>query len=151
MKVYLIRHGDAVSSDVDPQRPLSEQGRADIRKIASYIKPLGITVEHVWHSGKRRAEQTAEILAKSVSVMKDCAAHNHLRPNDDITIIVEELEAYNTDIMLVGHLPFMAYLASLLVVGRDTISFDAGTIICLSSEKPGQWQVEWMISPKLLD
>ena len=151
MKVYLVRHGEAVSSQVDAERPLSEQGRTDIRKVASFIKPLQISVEHIWHSGKLRATQTAEILAESVLVKNDCSEHNGLKPNDDITMITDELEAYNTDIMLVGHLPFMAYLASLLVAGKDTISFDAGTIICLSSEKPGQWQVEWIISPKLLD
>jgi len=151
MKVYLARHGEAVSSQLDPQRPLSEQGITDIRKVASYIKSMGISVEYIWHSGKRRAEQTAEILAESVSVMKDCSAHNHLRPNDDISIIVEELEAYNTDIILVGHLPFMAYLASLLIAGSETVSFDAGTIICINREKSGRWQIEWMISPKLLD
>ncbi len=150
MKVYLVRHGEAVSSQVDAERPLSEQGRADIRKITSYIKPLGITVEHVWHSGKLRAAQTAEILAESVSVKKDCSAHNNLRPNDDIAMITDELEAYNTDIMLVGHLPFLAYLASLLIAGRETISFDAGTITCLNRRNPGQWQIEWMITPKLL-
>jgi phosphohistidine phosphatase len=93
MKVYFVRHGEAVSSGVDPQRPLSEQGRADIRKIASFIKPLGITVEHVWHSGKLRAAQTAEILAESVSVEKDCSAHENLGPNDDVTIIADEIDA----------------------------------------------------------
>ena len=90
MKVYLVRHGDAVSSQFDPQRPLSEQGRADIQKVASFIKPLGISVEHVWHSGKLRAAQTAEILAGAVLVEEDCSAHEGLRPNDDVTIIAEE-------------------------------------------------------------
>ena len=151
MKVYLVRHGEAVSSQVDAERPLSEQGRTDIRKVASFIKPREISVEHVWNSGKLRAAQTAEILAESISVKKDCSAHDNLRPNDDIAMITDELEAYNTDIMLVGHLPFLAYLASLLIAGTETVSFDTGTIICLNRENPGQWQVEWMMSPKHLD
>ena len=154
MKVYLVRHGDAVSSQVDPQRPLSEQGRADIRKIASYIKPQRIFVEYIWHSGKLRAAQTAEILAESVSVKKDCSARNNMSPNDDIGIIADELEAYDTNLMLIGHLPFLAYLASLLVSGKDVsniVAFDAGAIVCLSRSDPSRWQIEWMISPKLLD
>ncbi len=153
MKVYLVRHGEAVSSQVDTERPLSEQGRADIRKIASYIKPLGITVEHVWHSGKLRAAQTAEILTESVSVKKDCSARNNLNPNDDVTIIAGELEAYDTNLILVGHLPFVAYLTSLLVAGKETVNgtaFDAGSIICLNRRNPGQWQIEWMMTPNLL-
>jgi len=153
MKLYLVRHGDAVSSQFDPQRPLSEQGLADIRKVASFIKPLKISVEHIWHSGKLRAAQTAEILAESVSVEKDCSAHEGLRPNDDITIIAGELEAYDTNLMIVGHLPFMAYLTSLLVAGKETANvaaFAAGAIACLNRRSPGQWQIEWMVRPEIL-
>jgi phosphohistidine phosphatase len=152
MKVYLVRHGEAVSSGVDPKRPLSEQGLADVRKIASFIKPLKISVEHIWHSGKLRAAQTAEIMT-SVVIGKDYSAHESLGPNDDVKIIAEELEADDMDLMIVGHLPFLAYLASLLVAGKETANvaaFDAGSIACLNRSDPGRWQIEWMIAPKLL-
>ena len=92
MKVYLVRHGEAVSSQSDPQKPLSEQGRADVRKVAVFIKPLCISVEQIWHSGKLRAAQTAEVMAESVSVEKNCSAHEGLGPNDDVTIIADEIE-----------------------------------------------------------
>jgi len=153
MKVYLVRHGEAVSSQSDPKRPLSEQGIADVRKVASFIKPLGISVEHIWHSGKLRAAQTAEILAESISVTKDCSVHNNLGPNDDVAIIADEIEAYNTNTMIVGHLPFLPYLISLLVTGNETaniIAFDAVSISCLNRSDPGQWQIEWTITPKIL-
>jgi len=153
MKVYLVRHGEAVSSQFDPQRPLSEQGLADIQKVASFIEPLEISVEHIWHSGKLRAAQTAEKLAESVSVEKDCSVHKDIGPNDDVTIIADELESYNSDLMIVGHLPFVAYMTSLLVPGKQTsnvVTFDAGTITCLNRRVPGQWQIEWMITTKLL-
>lgn len=153
MKVYLVRHGEAVSSQSNPQRPLSEQGRADIRKVASFIKPLGISVEHVWHSGKLRAAQTAEILADSIKAEKGCSEHEALGPDEDVTIIVDELDAYNTDLMIVGHLPYLAYLASLLIAGGETAdvaAFDAGSIACLNRSDPGRWRIEWMITPKNL-
>lgn len=153
MKVYLVRHGEAVSSPFDPQKPLSEQGLADIRKVASFIKPLEISVEHIWHSGKLRAAQTAENLAGAVLVEKDCSEHKDLGPNDDVTIIADELEAYDTDLMIVGHLPFVAYLTSLLVIGKNpanVVAFDAGSIACLNRSNPGQWQIEWMITPEIL-
>jgi phosphohistidine phosphatase len=153
MKVYLVRHGEAVSSQVDPQKPLSKQGLTDVRKVASFIKPLKISVEHICHSGKLRAAQTAEILAESVSAEKGCSAYKGLGPNDDVTIIADELEAYDTDVMIVGHLPYLAYLTSLLVSGKDTadvIAFDAGSIACLKHCDPGRWQIEWMVTPKIL-
>ena len=153
MKVYLVRHGEAVSSPFDPQKPLSEQGIANIRKVASFIKSLEISVEHIWHSGKLRAAQTAEILAESVLVEKDCSEHKDLGPNDNITIIADEIEAYDTDLILVGHLPYLANLTSLLVVGKqfaNVIAFHTGTIACLNRRAPGQWQIDWMITAGLL-
>ncbi|MEA3226740.1 MAG: phosphohistidine phosphatase SixA, partial [Planctomycetota bacterium] len=139
MKVYLIRHGEAVSSGVDPQRPLSEQGRADVRKIAAFIKPMGIHVEHIWHSGKPRAAQTVEILAGAVAAEKDCSSHEGLKPNDAASAIADEINAYDTDLMIVGHLPFLSNLASLLTAGRKTVvvAFDAGAIACLEQRNHG--------------
>ncbi len=153
MKVYLIRHGEAVSSDVDPQRPLSEQGRADTRKIASFIRPLEISVEHIWHSGKSRAAQTAEILAGAVSAEEGCLSRDGLGPNADASTIADELEAYDTDLMIVSHLPFLWNLTSLLVAGRETtdvVTFSAGAIVCLKRRDPGVWQINWMVAPEIL-
>jgi phosphohistidine phosphatase len=153
MKIHLVRHGEAVSSEYDPQKPLSEQGLADVQKVASFIEPLGISVEHIWHSDKMRAAQTAEILAESVSAEKGCSARENLGPNDDVTIIADQLEAYNTNLMIVGHLPYLGYLTSLLVAGKETANvtaFDAGSIACLNRSNPGRWQIEWMITPKIL-
>ena len=66
MKLYLAQHGEAVSKAEDPERPLSEQGRRDVRVVAGLLKAAGLRVERVWHSGKARAEQTARVLAGAV-------------------------------------------------------------------------------------
>ena len=153
MKVYLIRHGDAVSSDVDSQRPLSGQGRADVGKVASFLKPLEISVEHVWHSGKLRAAQTAEILAGAVTAAKGCTPREGLKPNDNASAMADELEAHDEDLMIVGHLPFLWNLVSLLAAGRETadvVAFDAGATVCLERRDHGAWQIGWMITTGLL-
>jgi len=152
MKIYLVRHGEAVSSEVDPKRPLSKQGLADVQKVASFIKHIQISVEHIWHSGKLRTAQTAEVMT-GVVVAKDFSAHEGLGPNDDVTIIAEQIEAYNADLMIVGHLPFLGYLTSKLVADKETANvaaFVAGSIACLNRSDPGRWQIEWMVTPKLL-
>jgi len=153
MKVYLIRHGEAVCSQADPRRSLSEQGRADIRKIASFIRPLDICVEHIWHSGKLRAAQTAEILAGTVRAEKNCSSREGLGPNGHVSTIADELDAYDTDLMIVGHLPFLWNLTSLLAAGTETadvVAFSAGAMVCLRRRDHGTWQISWMITPELL-
>ncbi len=142
-----------MSAGVDPRRTLSEEGRADVRKIASFIRPLGVHVEHIWHSGKARAAQTAEILAGVVTVERDCSSREDLGPNADVLAIAHELDAYSADLMIVGHLPFLDNLVSLLVAGRETadvVAFSAGAMACLRRPNHGPWQINWMITPELL-
>ncbi len=63
MRIYLVQHGEAVAKDVDPERPLSEQGHNDVEKIATFLGNTQLGMERILHSGKLRAEQTAEIFA----------------------------------------------------------------------------------------
>ena len=55
MKLYLVQHGEACAKDVDPERPLTDQGNADTDRLAAFLKQAGIQVERVIHSGKLRA------------------------------------------------------------------------------------------------
>ncbi len=53
MRIYLTQHGLAVPNDVDPDRPLREQGREDVRRLAGFLASAGIEVEQVLRNGKR--------------------------------------------------------------------------------------------------
>jgi len=71
MKLYLVQHAKAASKQEDLERPLTEEGRRDVQRVAAFIKPLSICVDYLWHSGKRRAEQTAGFLADVVRINKE--------------------------------------------------------------------------------
>jgi phosphohistidine phosphatase len=153
MKLYLIQHAKAVSEDENPERPLSEQGRRDIQKVADFIKSLNLSVDYLWHSTKTRAIQTAEVLADVVKVNKDKIERDGLAPNDDVTAIKDELVSAQQDTMIVSHLPFVSKLASLLLTGRESagiVAFRQGGIVALNSSEPNHWQIEWMVTPELL-
>jgi phosphohistidine phosphatase len=153
MKLYLVQHAKAASKETDPQRPLTEEGRRDIQKVAAFIKSLNLSVDYLWHSGKKRAQQTAEILADVVEVKKEMAAHEGLSPNDNVTVSKDELISGRQDIMIVGHLPFLPKLASLLLTNSEssnTVAFKNGGIVCLNCSDDNQWQLDWMIIPELL-
>ena len=38
MKIYLVRHGQAVGPEIDPERPLTKQGIAEVVALAKQIK-----------------------------------------------------------------------------------------------------------------
>ena len=57
------------------------------------------------------------------------------------------------DVMLVGHLPHLANLASLLLTGEKdeaVIDFRMGGVACMKKDWPGHWLVEWMMGPDIL-
>lgn len=163
MKLYLVQHGKAASEQADPQRPLTEEGRRDIQKVAEFVKPLNLAVDYLWHSGKKRAAQTAEVLTEVVKVKKAETARDGLSPNDDVTVVRDEIVSLQQDIMLVGHLPFLSKLTSLLLTGdeplpsergegelADTVAFKNAGIVCLNYSEDKQWQIDWVITPEIL-
>ena len=64
MKLYLVRHGEAVCDESDPR--LSTDGRQAVEKVAEYLYRKMITVERIECSMKRRALETAEAIARAV-------------------------------------------------------------------------------------
>ncbi len=153
MKLYLVQHAKAVPKQVDPQRSLTEDGRRDIQRVAAFVKPLNLCVDFLWHSGKKRAVQTAEALAKVIEVKEAEIARESLAPNDDVAILRNELTSVRQDVMIVGHLPFLSKLASLLLTdseSAETVAFKQGGIVCLSRTETNQWQIDWMVTPELL-
>ena len=153
MRLDLVQHAKAAAKEVDPGRPLTEQGRADIRKVADLLAPLNISVDYLWHSGKTRAAQTAQVLFDVVKVSRKFTAHDGLSPNDNVEDIADEITSAGVDVMIVGHMPFVAKLATLLLTGdesADLVAFQQGAILCLRTAAPNHWQIEWMITPEVV-
>jgi phosphohistidine phosphatase len=150
MKVYLVQHGQSVSEEVDPARPLSEKGQKDMEKVARFLKSVNLKISVILQSGKTRATQTAEILNPKVTSSEGIMKKQGLAPNDPIDPWVEELNKSPDDVMIVGHLPFLSRLASRLL-GREEelISFQPGGIVCLEKMEHLQWRIRWMVVPEL--
>jgi len=148
MKVYLVQHAKPKSKEEDPDRPLSNEGKNDIIKIVKFLPQLNI--KKVLHSSKLRAQQTAEILAKSLKA--EVINGDALEPLADPAIWAQRLDKESEDVMLVGHLPHLAKLASQLLTQnqeKPVISFKQGGIVCLEKTDHG-WEVAWMVTPELL-
>jgi phosphohistidine phosphatase len=153
MKLYLVQHGGACAKDVDPERPLTDQGNADIDRLAAFLKQADIRVERVIHSGKLRAAQTAEYLAKAIAPGVEPESSGIINPNDDPRAFDWQSDSWDRDTLVVGHLPFMAKLVSHLVIeeeNRPITAWQPGSIVCLERENSTHWQINWMIRPELL-
>lgn len=152
MNLYLVQHGEALSSEENPDRPLSEKGEMNVRRVGDFLyRSAGLVVPDVLHSGKLRAEQTAAMLARCLNGMY--SESTDLSPNDDPDLWAARLEERAEDLMLVGHLPHLPRLAGLLLTG-DTLAtpvqFTNAGVLCLSRDDKATWRVNWAVTPELV-
>ncbi|MEZ0344907.1 MAG: phosphohistidine phosphatase SixA [Caldimicrobium sp.] len=150
MKVYLVQHGVPKPESEDPQKPLSEQGKKEVEAVAKILKEKGIKVSRIFHSGKLRARETAEILADYLSPEKGLSQAEGLNPLDSPEIWEEKLKDFEEDIMLVGHLPHLQKLCSKLVIGdseKPILKFRQGGVVALEREEKWQWIIIWTLYP----
>lgn len=154
MNLYLVQHAEAKREEEDPERPLSEKGWADIRKVADYIaKHIDINVSAINHSGKTRARQTAETLAEYLNPPEGIKQAEGLEPLAEPSVWGKRLAEMKEDTILVGHLPHLLKLSAYLLAQDETkkiLNFSMGGIVCLRRDESGTWSVRWMIVPEIL-
>jgi phosphohistidine phosphatase len=152
MRVYLVQHGKAKSAEEDPDQNLSPEGQEDARSMGQAMCTLGVSVALIQHSGKKRAEQTAHIFAEMMRSASGPARTQDLGPGDDPAMTANFLNVYTDDMVVVGHLPHLERLASLLLTGnpdRRIVQMKNAGVVCLE-KAGGTWSLLWAITPELL-
>ncbi|HEV3302620.1 MAG TPA: phosphohistidine phosphatase SixA [Planctomycetaceae bacterium] len=150
--VYLVRHGEAASTEVDPARPLTQAGRLAVERIAAWAAAVDIRPDEVLHSGKLRAEQTAEILADYLMPAKGATVRRCLGADDDVRPLADSLAASDHRLMIVGHFPFLGRLVSHLVIGdvdRPIVQFEAAGLVGIQFQD-GRWTITCVVDPELI-
>lgn len=152
VELFLVQHGRAKAKTDDPRRPLTSVGKEEVERIGAWVCSLSLSVRQILHSGKLRAEQTAQILANHLKPSGGVLCMPGLSPNDDVEPVVRIAETELADSMLVGHLPFLSRLVGFLVTGNPEIQivrFCNGGIVGLKEEE-GSWTINWAMRPDLV-
>lgn len=155
MKLYIMRHGEAAELQEDPARGLTTEGKEKIEKLAQHLFDKGMSFAQAYHSTKKRAQQTAEIIINKISPETKEKIHQNIKPNDDPEPFSSEINSWLdhepcNDTLVVSHLPFMPNLISLLTkedVYSTSISFEPGTVVCLENNGNSNWKILWSTSP----
>lgn len=130
MTLYLIRHGIAEDAPPDGQsgdaaRPLSARGVARTRAAARGFAAAFGPVDAVVSSPLLRARQTADLCAAALKLKAQPAVARELEPGanaaDTAAWLGRRTEAA---LALVGHMPHLEALASLLLAGREGLAFE---------------------------
>ncbi len=150
MEILLVQHGKCFDKEKDPERGLSPEGRLEVAQIAEKASEAGVSVSSVYHSGKLRAQQTAEVFAERLNANR-IESISGINPKDSVEEFAASFQ-WRDKSMLVGHLPFMERFASYLIMGQPEpviIKFQNAGIVCLEKKEDDYWYVKWTMMPVL--
>ena len=153
MFLYLVQHAEAKREEEDPGRDLTEKGRLDIESVAHLLKRLNVQVRQIFHSGKTRAQSTANVLARHLKPPAGVSVAPGLAPMDDPEIWAGRIVEMDEDFLLVGHLPHLGRFAAILMCGdkeKRVINFQMGGAVRLRRMETSQWAVDWMVVPEII-
>ena len=153
MRLYIVQHGDSLPKDVNADRPLSDQGRADIQRLTEWLSSHDVQIAQILHSGKTRAKETAEILRPWLKSHKQIYKGQGLAPNDSPEAFLHQLRDAEKDTLVVGHMPFVARTVSQALTGapdRQLVEFVPGSVAGIERSEGASWRLFIFAHPEFL-
>jgi len=157
MEIYLMQHGQAFSEDADPERSLTPDGENQIKASARALTKIGVGVDLIASSPKKRARQTAEIVAQELRYpVDDIKVTEKLQPLAPVQEAIAFLKAYEEKkrVLLAGHLPSLGEIASSLLTegSKVSIHFDMGGVCRIDVDllQVGSGELKWYLTPDQL-
>lgn len=164
MKLLVVRHGAAMeredfahTGESDDLRPLTDEGKAEMKLIAARLRAAEIEkLDLVATSPLVRARQTAEIIAEAYG-LGDPEIIDSLRPGGSFEEFVTWCESPGDKkvIAIVGHEPHLSTLVTWLLAGgsQSRIRLKKGGACLLEFEtKPERdsGMLKWLLTPRQL-
>ncbi len=163
MEIYLLRHGEAVQlgasgEAADFDRPLTPEGKRVVRCVARAMRAMQLQFDSILTSPFVRAQQTAEIVAKTLKAQRIVVVANELGSTPAQTTHralinrIRQLKPPPASVLVVGHEPYLSRLAAVLLSGDAATAIElkkAGLCkLSLESLRYGRCaRLEWLLTP----
>jgi phosphohistidine phosphatase len=157
VNIVIIRHGPAGDPEAweaegrdDRLRPLTPDGKKDMREAAFGLATLQPRVDVVATSPLVRAAQTAEIIASEYECK--VVTVDALRPGEDPGRTVEWLrtQSENGTVALVGHEPDLSSLVCYMLSGKAAgfveLKKGGACLLQAKSVAPGSSILKWLLT-----
>jgi phosphohistidine phosphatase len=156
MKLYFLRHADALAGVPDDDRILSPKGREQSAAIAEFLEEINVEFDVAYSSPLVRARETAEIVLPItnhrvwVKLELVDALRNETSQKDFDKWFRSLPDAKH--VLLVGHNPTISERVSRLLAVDNPESFHMpkGGLACLKTEDRKGATLEFFVSPKVL-
>jgi phosphohistidine phosphatase len=123
MEIWVLRHAKAEEGGPgtpDEERALTTGAREKMRSAARAIARLEPKLDAILTSPLLRARQTAEPVARALSLQDDLIESEALSPGADPKDILREIEKRGLGrVLVVGHMPHLGRLLGSLLTGHS--------------------------------
>jgi phosphohistidine phosphatase len=139
VRIYLVRHGDAVPEDdagSDRDRWLSPRGREAARILGRLLREQAVTADAIVASPLPRAVQTAELLAAALDYLDPIATRRYLEPSAHPRVAAGELATFGGSILVVSHEPAISSLGAFLLGRPSFPTFHTAQCYAIEARTP---------------
>lgn len=139
MRIYLVRHGDAVPEEEagsDRDRWLSARGREHVRVLGRLLREQRVEPDTILSSPLPRAVQTAELLAQSLDFLDVVTSLRCLEPSAQPRIAAGEIMARGATVIVVSHEPAISSLGAYLLSRPSFPQFRTAQCCAIEDGKP---------------
>ena len=154
MRMYFLRHADAVEGGDDAARPLSPRGREEVKIVGRFLRDAGVRFDAVFSSPLTRARQTAEVvleLCGGSAKLEFAEALLNESSSDGFSRWLGQLPAVE-HVLLVGHAPTLALRVRELlgIANSEALKMPTGGLACLESNDRKTGSLKFLVAPELL-
>lgn len=159
-----MRHGEAAApapGGSDGARPLTDRGQQEVAAVGAGLRALGVVLDRIVVSPLRRAQETAEILARATGTKTSEAPIRETQAELDGSAPPAAILAalggigHEEVVAIVGHMPVLGELVALATAGAGASCVSLGTASVARIEfdgrpRPGAGRLHWLMRAEQL-
>ena len=161
MRIYLVRHGDAIDRETpglnsDAERWLTDIGREEVGWTANILRQLNVKPDLILSSPYVRAYQTGEIIGEVIGPSATPETSDNLIYGGSFAGILSDINAHGapSQVVLTGHMPSIGELVGWLCWNDRHSAVRMRTAgmarIDMPDDRiaPGWGDLRWVLPPK---
>ena len=143
MLIYVLRHGiaeEAAPGSSDEARALVPEGSRKLRSVLRVAKAAGVSPSIILTSPYKRAVQTAQLAAETLSFEGELIQTKALAPESSPEQVWGEvrLHKHASEVLLSGHEPLLSQtIAFLLAAPSLQVDLKKGALACVQIDRFG--------------
>jgi phosphohistidine phosphatase len=139
VKIYLVRHGDAVPEDAagsDRDRWLSPRGREAARVLGRLLREQQVAPDAIVCSPLPRAVQTAELLGSALDHLAEIATLRCLEPSAQPRVAASAILSAGERVLVISHEPAISAIGAFLLGRPSFPPFRTAQCCAIEDGKP---------------